>query len=349
MIRTGQGAYVLSRQLRQVLQLRHDVVSPPIENGDSKNCEEHESDQGFADYYSSDCFTRNSLKANGKCSDHLHPTHRKAKISDHPQKQSDNKSDTESDSSDSDSSDSSDSSDDEDRVTPSGIFSSKKFFKNPEMSKTCSAPEPGFESRQREHVASSSSRVCQTNEIKCKTCPLYGSDLVHDTLSFDTTRVRPLTVSGVSRSSCGDSSKTGSVDLTMYDLGNLCQTQADVIERFVPFSTKFLLYVPSCVSAVSSTITQRPAVLKLEEGFREAAATAAAQANQKTEDVISGGCRVEVPSLTRMTERVSNSLLLQLPEARLIQYDCGKLQVMARLLRQLKDEGHRVLIFTQVT
>ena len=52
-IRTGQGAYVLSRQLRQVLQLRHDVVSPPIENGDSKNCEEHESDQGFADYYTS--------------------------------------------------------------------------------------------------------------------------------------------------------------------------------------------------------------------------------------------------------------------------------------------------------
>ena len=121
-----------------------------------------------------------------------------------------------------------------------------------------------------------------------------------------------------------------------------------MIERFVPFSTKFLLYVPSCVSAVSSTITQRPAVLKLEEGFREAAATAA-QANQKTEDVISGGCRVEAPSLTRMTERVSNSLLLQIPEARLIQYDCGKLQVMARLLRQLKDEGHRVLIFTQVT
>ena len=139
------------------LQLRHDVVSPPIENGDSKHCEEHESDQGFADYYSSNCVTRNSLKSNGKCSDY----NRKAKISDHPQKQSDNKSDTESDSSDSDSSDSSDSSDDDDRVTPSGIFSSKKFFKNPEMSKTCSVPEPGFESRQREHLASSSSRVCQ--------------------------------------------------------------------------------------------------------------------------------------------------------------------------------------------
>merc|ERR1712029_822513 len=31
------------------------------------------------------------------------------------------------------------------------------------------------------------------------------------------------------------------------------------------------------------------------------------------------------------------------------QYDCGKLQVMSRLLRQLKEGAHRVLIFTQMT
>jgi len=37
------------------------------------------------------------------------------------------------------------------------------------------------------------------------------------------------------------------------------------------------------------------------------------------------------------------------PESRLIQYDCGKLQVMDRLLRNLKDGGHRVLIFTQMS
>ena len=58
---------------------------------------------------------------------------------------------------------------------------------------------------------------------------------------------------------------------------------------------------------------------------------------------------IHAGDLTTATERLCSGLLLQLPEARLIQYDCGKLQVMSRLLRQLKDEGHRVLIFTQMT
>ncbi|KAF5906329.1 helicase SRCAP isoform X1, partial [Clarias magur] len=37
------------------------------------------------------------------------------------------------------------------------------------------------------------------------------------------------------------------------------------------------------------------------------------------------------------------------PDLRLIQYDCGKLQTLHILLRKLKSEGHRVLIFTQMT
>ncbi|KAI3951577.1 hypothetical protein MKX01_018693 [Papaver californicum] len=37
------------------------------------------------------------------------------------------------------------------------------------------------------------------------------------------------------------------------------------------------------------------------------------------------------------------------PDRRLIQFDCGKLQQLAVLLRRLKSEGHRALIFTQMT
>ncbi|XP_076901176.1 protein PHOTOPERIOD-INDEPENDENT EARLY FLOWERING 1-like [Bidens hawaiensis] len=37
------------------------------------------------------------------------------------------------------------------------------------------------------------------------------------------------------------------------------------------------------------------------------------------------------------------------PDRRLIQFDCGKLQELAVLLRRLKFEGHRALIFTQMT
>lgn len=37
------------------------------------------------------------------------------------------------------------------------------------------------------------------------------------------------------------------------------------------------------------------------------------------------------------------------PELRLIEYDCGKLQTLGRLLSELKSQDHRVLIFTQMS
>lgn len=42
-------------------------------------------------------------------------------------------------------------------------------------------------------------------------------------------------------------------------------------------------------------------------------------------------------------------LSIQFPDKRLLQYDCGKLQTLAKLLRKLQAGGHRVLIFTQMT
>jgi helicase SWR1 len=42
-------------------------------------------------------------------------------------------------------------------------------------------------------------------------------------------------------------------------------------------------------------------------------------------------------------------LQIAFPDASLLQYDCGKLQKLDEMLRQLKPEGHRVLIFTQMT
>ncbi|TWU72840.1 swr1 complex component [Metarhizium rileyi] len=40
---------------------------------------------------------------------------------------------------------------------------------------------------------------------------------------------------------------------------------------------------------------------------------------------------------------------IQFPDKRLLQYDCGKLQVLDKLLRKLQAGGHRALIFTQMT
>lgn len=54
------------------------------------------------------------------------------------------------------------------------------------------------------------------------------------------------------------------------------------------------------------------------------------------------------PQLTLLHPIIS-AMSTQFPDPRLIQYDCGKLQTLDRLLRTLKDNQHRVLIFTQMT
>lgn len=46
---------------------------------------------------------------------------------------------------------------------------------------------------------------------------------------------------------------------------------------------------------------------------------------------------------------IISAMTTQFPDPRLIQYDCGKLQTLDSLLRKLKAEHHRVLIFTQMT
>ncbi|KAF8569642.1 hypothetical protein P879_00459 [Paragonimus westermani] len=46
--------------------------------------------------------------------------------------------------------------------------------------------------------------------------------------------------------------------------------------------------------------------------------------------------------------RIATACHIQFPDPRLIQYDCGKLQRLSLLLRELKAGNHRVLIFTQM-
>ncbi|XP_063676027.1 helicase SRCAP-like isoform X3 [Bolinopsis microptera] len=53
--------------------------------------------------------------------------------------------------------------------------------------------------------------------------------------------------------------------------------------------------------------------------------------------------------LTDLYHPVRSKLQMIMPETRLIQYDCGKLQRLDRLLADLKVGDHRALIFTQMT
>lgn len=53
--------------------------------------------------------------------------------------------------------------------------------------------------------------------------------------------------------------------------------------------------------------------------------------------------------LDTVLHRASVKLQIAFPDPSLLQYDCGKLQELARLLRERKASGHRILIFTQMT
>ncbi|XP_039620982.1 helicase SRCAP isoform X2 [Polypterus senegalus] len=59
--------------------------------------------------------------------------------------------------------------------------------------------------------------------------------------------------------------------------------------------------------------------------------------------------RMDLSPRTASLHRIVCNMRTQFPDLRLIQYDCGKLQTLHVLLRQLKSNGHRVLIFTQMT
>lgn len=49
-----------------------------------------------------------------------------------------------------------------------------------------------------------------------------------------------------------------------------------------------------------------------------------------------------------LLSKIDLQLTTQFPDRRLIQFDCGKLQTLDKLLVQLKSGQHRVLIFTQM-
>ncbi|KAF8624496.1 hypothetical protein AX17_007124 [Amanita inopinata Kibby_2008] len=55
------------------------------------------------------------------------------------------------------------------------------------------------------------------------------------------------------------------------------------------------------------------------------------------------------PEFDHLLHRASVKLQIAFPDPSLLQYDCGKLQELARLLREKKAGGHRILIFTQMT
>ncbi|CAJ0570577.1 unnamed protein product, partial [Mesorhabditis spiculigera] len=114
------------------------------------------------------------------------------------------------------------------------------------------------------------------------------------------------------------------------------QTMHDDVEKVLlrPFSSlpRYSIYLPAAVS-----LERR---LDVGQGRRSC---------HKGEDLqMDNYCAEVYRTLDKRSARMLGDQQMQLPDTRLIEFDCGKLQVLKNLLQRLHSEGHRVLIFTQM-
>nr|XP_028560870.1 helicase SRCAP isoform X1 [Podarcis muralis] len=99
----------------------------------------------------------------------------------------------------------------------------------------------------------------------------------------------------------------------------------DIIERFI-----FVMPPVEAPAITMHTSHPPPSLLLQQAVFKET-------------------LRQELSPRASGLHRIVCNMRTQFPDLRLIQYDCGKLQTLDVLLRQLKAGAHRVLIFTQMT
>jgi len=159
------------------------------------------------------------------------------------------------------------------------------------------------------------------NDMRCSRHPVYGSDLrklveiehpVHDVHKIKANPSRYLEFSSI-----------------VADIVKLPLTR---FKRMMDLIAAFVFAIPAArtpqPSAWCSHLTPSDSPLQLE----------------LTEKSSKEASMMLVPLRPVIVRRQ-----LFFPDRRLLQFDCGKLQELAVLLRQLKSDGHRALIFTQMT
>ncbi|XP_059482189.1 helicase domino isoform X2 [Neocloeon triangulifer] len=185
------------------------------------------------------------------------------------------------------------------------------------------------------------SSLHRINVQHCESCPLFGADL-REACNMMHSFAAPGSAFNPFRwnESSGMISCLKAQDETLQDelwvvtnaLRDAILSRTVRLDQLSETVSRFMLYVPAVNAPVARLHASHghPSKLRLE-ALREEAL-----------------CR-ELAPRANFLHPIVNSMSTQFPDPRLIQYDCGKLQVMDKLLRELKSGGHRALIFTQMT
>ncbi|XP_024084966.1 helicase domino isoform X2 [Cimex lectularius] len=175
--------------------------------------------------------------------------------------------------------------------------------------------------------------ISRVNEMRCNALPIYGVDLIEslslqDKLTKETNWLCTGYIHCKQAKSPDPSlywNKTEALQNMIYSIEERVANLSDIFNRFV-------MFVPAASAPRPSAHVSHPAPWKLH---REQQMEIALEEHLK-------------PKL-RLLHPIASAMSTLFPDPRLIQYDCGKLQSLDHLLRKLKSEHHRVLIFTQMT
>nr|DBA18849.1 TPA: hypothetical protein GDO54_014745 [Pyxicephalus adspersus] len=171
-----------------------------------------------------------------------------------------------------------------------------------------------LEERRKKQKIERLERIFHLNERRCNRSPVYGTEI--------------LSVCTLQRSLFGAYCE----NLQINALSSCIFTPEQRLEQLRPIIERFIIAMPPVEAPQITLHTSHPppSMLLQESLFKETLSQ-------------------ELTPHTRCLHRIISNMRTQFPDLRLIQYDCGKLQTLDRLLRELKYGGHRVLIFTQMT
>ncbi|XP_076654085.1 domino helicase isoform X2 [Halictus rubicundus] len=171
------------------------------------------------------------------------------------------------------------------------------------------------------------------NERRCAACPLYGEDL------FMALRIgKPSTAcrwhnGWVHCATTKENVRTRRQFFSRTEaLAEAINSTEQIVEELKEVFERFVVHVPAVCAPTPRFHVSHPPPHKL---FAQKRMQMALQRHLSPKFAL--------------FHPVASAMMTQFPDPRLIQYDCGKLQSLDRLLRKLKSDNHRVLIFTQMT
>lgn len=167
----------------------------------------------------------------------------------------------------------------------------------------------------------------EVNRLRCRRGPVYGSTLLDKLLSLCPRRFLPVDAhrsrGDLTRDRITEGTNREAYDSSPYPSSPLIMSLAERTTSTRDLVERFAIIPPT---AVARDVPQY-AMPSLEVGRFPAM-------QEERFDTL---------------HHAATKLQIAFPDASLLQYDCGKLQKLYDMLRDLKANGHRVLIFTQMT